>query len=183
VFHLDELKDWCRGEVALLICGSPSAPSDVRRSNWESAHWISVNQHAALLPDLAWAYAHDPSMIQFLREDIGVTCPIVSPQFKDLKEKDIYAGICPWVQLSGPEALWTADYMGYKEIWLCGVDNYENTRRDYWHQYVRPENDQAFKGKRNPRKSAWGEIIQKLRNPKRVKTFNPELNELLRAIR
>ena len=181
MLQLDELKDGCSGETALLICGSPSAPSDVRRSEWQDAHWISVNQHAAILPDLAWAYAHDPGMIKWLRNEIGVTCPIVSPQFDHLKAGDIYAGICPWVQLSGPEALWVADYLGYEKIYLCGVDSYQDARRDYWHQYVREEKDRTFKGKRNPRKSAWGEIISKLRNPERVTTYNPDLSELLRA--
>ena len=181
MLQLDELKDWCKGQTALVICGSPSAPSDVRQSEWEGAHWISVNQHAALLPDLAWCYAHDPSMIEFLRDEIGVQCPIVSPQFAKLHGKDIYAGICPWVQLSGPEALWCADYMGYQKIFLCGVDSYEHTRRDYWHQFAKPENDKSFKGKRNPRKAAWGEIISKLRSPERVRTYNSNLNELLKA--
>lgn len=181
MLQLDELKDWCRGETALIICGSPSAPADVRRSQWQDAHWVSVNQHAAILPDLAWAYAHDPSMVDFLRKEVGITCPIVSPQFAKLQENDIYAGICPWVQLSGPEALWCADFMGYEHIYLCGVDSYGDPRRDYWHQYAKPENDQTFKGKRNTRKQSWGEIISKLRNPKKITAFNPEINELLRA--
>jgi len=63
MLQLDELKDWCKGQTALVICGSPSAPADVRQSEWEGALWISVNQHAALLPYLAWCYAHEPIMI------------------------------------------------------------------------------------------------------------------------
>lgn len=181
VLHLDELRDYCSGETAVLICGGVGAVSELHRTNWSGAHLVSVNQHAMIIPDLSFVYAHDAQMTQHLI-NFGVEVPIISYHREHLREIDIHAGICPLVRLSGPEALWVCDWLGFAETWLIGVDAYKDPARDYWHQFQDEAHQKAnLKKKTNNRNdfSRWDQIIDKLRHPERVQTFNSDIQKFL----
>jgi len=177
VFQLDELAGWGKNRPAILLCGGPSAPSDLAKAkaqigsrNYDLA---GVNNHGLLfLGELAWCYAHDVRMVQHLKEYDSPA--IVHHDPKNLRDKDIHGGIVPFIRLSGPEALWTADYLGYSEIHVCGVDFYTGPRR-YWHQWdldkkpTRVQEDQQGK---------WIEARDLMQNPARVIVYNERLQRI-----
>lgn len=177
--HLDELRDWCAGETAVVICGGISAVAELHRSNWDGAHLVSVNQHGLIIPDVSFVYAHDKQMVEWLKKQ-GMPAPIMSPQFDLLRDHDIYAGICPWVKLSGPEAVWSCGWLGFKEIWLIGVDAYQAPNRDYWHQYIDENKDYPRLKKRHNVNDfqRWKEIKERMEHPERVRCFHKNLQEI-----
>lgn len=181
MLHLDELKGYCSGETAVVICGGTGAVQELHQSNWKGAHLVSVNQHGLIIPDLSFCYAHDEQMTQHLAKT-GAPVPIISYHKEHLRDFDIHAGICPLVKLSGPEAIWCCDWMDFKEIFLVGVDGYKSPGRDYWHQYQdEAQQKQSLKKKHNMDDFArWAQIIDKLQHPERVRSFHPKIQTLLK---
>lgn len=179
MLFLDELEDSCSNRTAVLICGSPSAVRDLHQSKWAGADLVSINQHGLIIPNLSWVFSHDQRMVEHLISE-KIPCPIVSHHRELLREQDIHGGSVPYVRLSGPEAVWVADFLGYQEIWLCGVDSYQNTSRDYWHQYIPKDKDLSLKThKPGESDKAWREIAEKLKHPERIHTFNKQIQTWL----
>jgi hypothetical protein len=174
VYQLDELQGWGESRPCILLCGGPSAPSDLAqakaRIGTKDYDLVSVNNHGLLfLGELAWCYAHDVRMVMFLRE--YETPAIVHHDPKNLRPHDINGGIVPFIRLSGPEALWTADYFGYSEIHICGVDFYAGNRR-YWYQWNEERRPTHFS---EDQQGSWQKAKEEMQNPERVILYNERL--------
>ena len=174
MFQLDELAGWDANRPAILLCGGPSAPSDLTQAKAQigskAYDLASVNNHGLLfLGELAWCYAHDVRMVGHLKE--YETPAIVHHDPKNLRPHDINGGIVPFIRLSGPEALWTADFFGYSEIHICGVDFYTGARR-YWHQW---EQEPRQTKVNEDQQARWIEARDQLQNPERIVTYNERL--------
>jgi hypothetical protein len=94
------LQGWGKNSTLYLLCGGPSAPSDLAKAKAQigskAYDLAGVNNHGLLfLGELAWCYAHDVRMVQHLQE--YETPAIVHHEPKNLRDKDIHGGIVPFI--------------------------------------------------------------------------------------
>lgn len=115
-----------KDKTAAILGGGPSLPADLYRLPAE-IDLIGINQHSLLLP-LDLLVFSDLPIWELVKDH-----PCLKTSHHRIDDpRHIWSGICPDFGLSGAKALWIADYLGYKEILLCGFDSYQTDRR-YWH--------------------------------------------------
>ena len=178
MLQLDELEGAYRGKSAVLICGGPSTPSDLRRTPWfESALW-SVNIHGILMPDISFIYYYD--------RHVGTVPEIrkhparrVSHQKDELLEGDVFAGICPDFGFSGAHSVWIAAYMGFSPIFLAGADCYGDYETDYWHQYPGGK-EERMRHAKNDHADHWIPIAEAVKDKAEIVSFSDPLKEIFK---
>jgi hypothetical protein len=94
------------------------------------AYLMAVNWHGLILqPDITVSI--DKDHIKMLKEEYKGLYGFLASTAKgaDISLKD-----CPSTVFSGHAAVWLADYIGFKNIVLCGFDCYQSNR-GHWHSY------------------------------------------------
>jgi hypothetical protein len=165
--ELNRFKSVKTGKVAAILGGGPSLPSDLYGLPAD-VDLIGINQHSLLLPLDLIVFSDEP-MWELLKDH-----PSVKTSHHRISDpKHIWSGICPDYGLSGVKALWIADYLGYKEILLCGFDSYQSGRR-YWHDQP-DENHKSNVWQRDLR--VWEKLKRTMQNPEKVNFLSGPMKE------
>lgn len=179
MLQLDELEKAYQGKSAVLVCGGPSSPSDLRRTPWfESALW-SVNINGILLPDISFIYYYD-AHVGRVPEVRSHPARRISHQRDELLDSDIFAGICPDYGFSGAHALWISAFMGFSPVYLVGADCYGDFKTDYWWQYPEAQTQERMRHGKNDHADHWIPIAEAVKNKTEVVCFNDPLKEIFK---
>lgn len=181
MYFLDELENSQKGEKLVLICGGVGTIKQLYSiPNLDQFQIAGCNQHAIIIPSLAWVFAHDERMVRWLVEQ-EIPFPIISHRLDDLRDKDIQAATCPYVQLTGAEALWTAGILGYEEIHILGADDYGHPYVDYWHQFHTKDEPVDTKRGRQHNVKPWRTVLSDWKFTKNV-FFYSGLKRLVKEV-
>ena len=88
---------------------------------------------------------------------------------------DIQIGECPSFGFSGPAAMWVADYLGFKNIYLAGFDCYMHPGRTYWHDDTRYETHLKVDTTWEAQKIIWDIVKASMKHPERIKALSGPL--------
>ncbi len=153
-------KDRHKGESVAVLGGAPSLLHDIYHLP-QRFDLIGVNQHSLLLP-LSYVLFSDRPVFDLVKDHPAYKVS----HFRDLRgDKMIWAGIIPNFNLSGPKAVWLADFLGYDEIRVCGMDGYATDRR-YWHD--QPE-ERALNNAYQRDKTIWSIAKASISDPAKVR--------------
>lgn len=160
MLDLAQFKNRHAGESAAILGGAPRLLSDLYNLP-QHFDLIGVNQHSLLLP-LSYILFSDKPIFEIIKDHPAYKVS----HFKDLDgENLIWGGIIPNFNLSGPKAVWLADYLGYEEIRVCGMDGYATDRR-YWHD--QPE-ERSIQNAYQRDRTIWTALKSSLSDPKKVR--------------
>jgi len=162
-----EFKDHHQGETVAICGGGVSLPQDLRRIE-PVDRLIGVNQHALILPldYLVFLDRHMWPLVQDFRDMMLVT---KLSKFAYAGEHVIHADLAPAVRYSGMLAIWLADFLGFGQVHVCGMDQYEERKdgREYWWQG--PQTSRLEKHKQTDHDlNLMTRFIEQLRNPDRI---------------
>lgn len=119
------------GQTCAILCGGTNLPGDLD-SIPDVDVFIGVNQHAMILP-LDYLVFSDRNMWDIVQTKKN--CKFITHLNKFSDGRIIHAGIWPSMGYSGQRAIYAADYMGFDEIYICGMDQYDQKNvREYWWQ-------------------------------------------------
>lgn len=127
--RIELYKNKHRGQTAAVLCGGPSLPLDLHTMPPVDI-FIGVNQHANILP-LDYLVFGDRPMWELVK-DIP-NCMFITHLKKFPTSRTIVADIWPPMGYSGMRAIYAADWMGFDQIYVCGMNQYDqNEKREYW---------------------------------------------------
>ena len=131
---------------------------------------MAINHHANILFPL-YAVVEDMPIINLMKDTSDT---IVMGRYQ---EADIDISEAPNWNNGGMNAVWIAEYLGFKEIILCGFDCFKEAQRYYWHdpifalsQFDHDIHDEVM--------DVWREVKENLRFPERVKSISGPLTEV-----
>jgi hypothetical protein len=160
MLELAQFKNKHKGGSVAVLGGAPRLLTDLYNLP-QHFDLIGVNQHTLLLP-LSYILFSDKPIFDLVKDHPAYKVS----HFRDLSGAGmVWAGIIPNFNLSGPKAVWLADYLGYEEILVCGMDGYATDRR-YWHDQPEERSLQnAYQRDRN----IWSLLKGSLSNSKKVR--------------
>lgn len=164
------------GQSCAILGGGVSLPTDLR-SIPQVDCLIGVNNHAIILP-LDYLVFLDREMWKYIENVDG--CYKVSSLAKWKSRSDfIHCVESPIIGFSGALAVWFADQLGFKTIYVCGMDQYqERSGREYWWQAVHCEPFKPTHVSARDDLSKWREFLLTLQHPERVFFVSGRLREL-----
>lgn len=166
MLDLVQFKNKHKGGSVAVLGGAPSLLTDLYHLP-QHFDLIGVNQHTLLLP-LSYILFSDKPVFEIIKDHPAYKVS----HFRELSgEGMIWAGVIPNFNLSGPKAIWLADYLGYEEILVCGMDGYATDRR-YWHD--QPE-ERSIQNSYQRDKNIWSLLKGSLSNPEKVRFTCGEL--------
>lgn len=160
MLDLAHFKNRHKGKSVAVLGGAPSLLPDLYHLP-QRFDLIGVNQHALLLP-LRYILFSDQPIFSIVKDHPAYKVS----HFRDLSGDNlVWGGIIPNFNLSGPKAIWLADFLGYDEIRVCGMDGYATDRR-YWHD--QPDETSPSNSYQRDR-TIWSMLKASLSDPKKIR--------------
>jgi len=172
--QIHNYKDIHRGKTAAVLCGGTSLPHDLD-SIPEVDHLIGVNQHAMILP-LDYLVFSDRDVWDIVSQKKH--CKFITHLNKYNLPNVIHAGIWPPMGYSGQRAIYAADYLGFEEIYICGMDQYDQKgNREYWWEGPQCKEMQRHSHCKSDLRRV-KEFIDTLQHPERIFFASGRLKEI-----
>ena len=172
--RIENYKDYHAGEICAVLCGGPSLPYDLRRIP-DVDVLIGVNQHSLILDCnyIVFSDRHMWDLIEPIKD-----CKYITHINKFTDPRVIHAGIWPSMGYSGQRAIYAADYMGFEEVYICGMNQYDRReKREYWWEGPQCKEMQRHTHCRADL-SRLKEFIDSLNHPERIFFASGQLKEI-----
>jgi len=172
--QIHNYKDIHRGKTAAVLCGGTSLPHDLD-SIPDVDYLIGVNQHAMILP-LDYLVFSDRDVWDIVSQKKH--CKFITHLNKYNLPNVIHAGIWPPMGYSGQRAIYAADYLGFKSIHICGMDQYDQAgNREYWWEGPQCKEMQRHSHCKSDLRRV-KEFIDTLQHPERIFFASGRLKEI-----
>ena len=178
MLYLEQFEDVYQDYEIAILGGGENLPYDIFKVYAENKNimLLGINYHSIILPQLDFILYLDARDSKSGVDDYCLKHPgtILSMQKQDLREHDIYIGRAKMFGFSGTLGTWICDYMGFKKIYICGIDLYTG-KKEHWH---RPPTDKMSKWNAAPSLDAHRKVRDALKHPDRIKAVSGPLMEV-----